>query len=254
MRVFPKRSAKVVAVHVTQGDTVEAGKPLVSLASGELEHDINVVNLNIQMVRARLARLTADDTDRENRVVSIGELAAFTEKLQGLTQEREELQIRAPITGRIVELNPALEPGRTVNSKELIALVSGETSFVARGFIGESEIWRLGPGAAGKVIPESIARATYNVAVREISPSGAPSLDIPDLASTYGGKIAVQPDVQHRLVPVDAQYAVTFAVENSGVRPEVRFRGVAHIKGAAESFAAGLWRQTIKVLIREGGA
>ena len=254
VRVFPKRSAKVVTVHVAQGDTVEVGKPLVSLSSDELEHDIRVVNLNIQMVRARLARLTADDTDRENRVVSMGELAAFSEKLKGLTKERDELVIRAPISGRIVELSPALGPGRSINARDLIALVSGEKSYIARGFVGESDVWRLGPGTTGKAIPESIARSTYNVVVREISPSGAQSLDIPDLASTYGGRIAVQSDSQRRLVPVDAQYAVTFSVEDSDVRPEVRFRAVAHIKGAAESFAAGLWRQTIKVLIREGGA
>lgn len=252
--VFPKRSARVATVHAVQGDTVAAGKLLITLSSDELEHDIQVTNLNIQMLRARLARLTADDKDRENRLVSMGELASHSAKLRGLTKEKQELEIRSPIAGRIAELNPGLQAGRPVNAKELIALVSSETNYVGRGYIGESEIWRLSAGATGKIIPESIARPAYATKVSEISPNGAQTVDIADLASIYGGKIAVQPDAQHKLIPADAQYAVTLAVDGMKDKSDVRFRGVALIDGESESFAASLWRQVIKVLIRETGA
>ena len=253
-RIFPKRNARVVTVDAAQGEKVEAGKVIVTLSSDELEHDILLTNLNIQMLHARLARLTADDKDRENRVVSIVELASHTEKLRGLTKEKLELEVRSPIAGRIVELNAGLQPGRTVNAKEMIALVSGEANFVGRGYIAESEIWRLVTGASGKIIPESITRNSYSARLSEISPSGAQSVDIPDLASIYGGKIAVQPDAQHKLIPVDAQYAVMLAIDGIDSQNDVRFRGVALIDGASESFAASLWRQVMRVLIREGGA
>lgn len=253
-RVFPRRSAKVVTVNAAQGETIQENGLIATLASDDLEHDIKVTNLNIQMVRARLARLTADDKDRENRVVSIGELSAHTEKLRGLLREKAELDVRSPIAGRIVELNPGLKSGRSINAKEMLALVSGEANFVGRGYVGESEIWRLGPGASGKVVPESAALNSYSAKVSEISPSGAATIDIPDLASIYGGKIAVQPDAQHRLIPVDAQYAVVLSVSGTELKSDLRFRGVALIDGTAESFAASMWRQVIKVFIREGGA
>jgi putative peptide zinc metalloprotease protein len=252
-RTYAPRAARITAVHVAQGQSVEAGTPLVSLISDQLQHDIQVSGTEIGRIKAQLARLTADDSDRENSVIFLRELASQQIKLAGLHKEEAELQIRAPFAGKILELNPGVHIGREISQKEMIALIGAESEIVARGYVSEADLNRLHAGESGQLIPEQIMRATASATIRDIAIKGAQSIDIPDLASTNGGRIAVQPDQQHRLEPVSAVYAVTLAV-NANTVPDQRYRAVAQVRGDAESFALRVWRQVAKVLIRESGA
>ena len=253
-RTYSPRPATITAVHVSQNQIVAAGAPLVSLISDQLEHDIQIAGTEIARLKAQLARLTADDSDRENSVIFARELASHQIKLQGLDKEKAELEIRAPFAGRILELNPALHAGRTISQKEMIALIGADSGFIARGYVSEADLMRLHSGEAGRLIPEQAMRPALQVTIRDISIRGAQAIDVPDLASTNGGRIAVQPDQQHKLEPVSAVYAVTLAVEDSAAIPDQRYRGVAQVHGDAESFAIRVWRQVAKVLIRESGA
>ncbi len=253
-RTYAPRPATITAVHVSQNQIVAAGAPLVSLISDQLEHDIQIAGTEIARLKAQLARLTADDSDRENSVIFARELASQQIKLQGLEKEKAELEIRAPFAGRILELNPALHAGRTISQKEMIALIGADSGFIARGYVSEADLMRLHAGEKGRLIPEQAMRPAFDVTLRDISIRGAQTIDVPDLASTNGGRIAVQPGQQHRLEPVSAVYAVTLAAEETAAIPDQRYRGVAQVHGDAESFAIRVWRQVAKVLIRESGA
>jgi putative peptide zinc metalloprotease protein len=253
-RVYPPRPARISEVHAQRGATVAAGDPLVSLRSDELEHDIRVVRTEMARIKAKLARLTADQADRENSAVSQRELAALTAKHHGLLREQAELVIKSPISGNVVELNPDLHTGRTISQKEMVALIGGERGIAARGYVAEKDLWRLENGDEGWIIPENEMRPSLRIKLRDVSLAGARQIEIADLASVNGGKIAVQTDSKRQLVPVAAHYAVTLAVDNDKTDYDVRFRGVAQIKGKAESFAAQIWREVARVLIRESGA
>lgn len=252
--IYPPRPAVIASVHVAQGQVVEAGAELVSLSSDQLKHDIAITANGVARVKAQLARLTADDTDRENSAVLSRELSALQAKLQGLHVEEKELKIRSPIKGRVLELNPELHEGRTIGQKEMIALIGSDDTLTGRGYISESELNRVSVGQTGKFVPENVMRETYGVTILDISLRGAQSIDIADLASANGGRIAVQSDQQRRLVPVSAVYAVTLAVSSTDQRPSQRIRGVAQVNAEAVSFAGRVWRQIAKVLIRESGA
>jgi putative peptide zinc metalloprotease protein len=252
-RSYAPRAARVSALHVSQGQLVEAGALLVTLISDQLQQDVRIAEIEIARIRAQLARLTADERDRENSVIFSRELASQQIKLQGLHKEQAELEIHAPIAGKILELNPGIHAGREINQKEMIALIGGETGIIARGYVSETDLNRLHAGESGQLIPEQLMRNAANVTIREIAIKGAQSIDIPDLASINGGRIAVQPDQQHRLEPISAVYAVTLVV-NAEAAPDQRYRAVAQVRGDAESFAIRVWRQVAKVIIRESGA
>ena len=253
-RVYPPRPAKVLAVHAQRGTTVAAGALLVTLASDDLEHDIRITRTEMARVKATLARLTADDLDRENSAVSRRELAALTAKYQGLLKEKSELDIKAPIAGELIELNSELHAGRSISQKEMIALIGGQRGLAARGYVAEKDLWRLKNGDKGQLVPENGLRQSLQVTLRDVSLAGARQIEIADLASVNGGRIAVQPDSKHQLVPVAAHYAVTLEIEGANSNPDLRFRGVAQINGKAESFVAQIWREIVRVLIRESGA
>ena len=83
--------------------------------------------------------------------------------------------------------------------------------------------------------------------------AGATSIDILALASTHGGRVAVELDLQQRLIPVTAQYLVELEPQGLQDPPEQLVPGIVQFDGTPESFLAAAWRQVSKVLIRESG-
>jgi putative peptide zinc metalloprotease protein len=55
-----------------------------------------------------------------------------------------------------------------------------------------------------------------------------------------------------RLSPVSAQYAITAEVSGKALSETVR--GVVVLNGKGKSIAGRVWRQVVKVLVREAGA
>ncbi len=51
-----RRAARVVAIHVRQGDHVAPGQPIIDMASPELDHDVLLTRLRLKLVEQRLAR------------------------------------------------------------------------------------------------------------------------------------------------------------------------------------------------------
>jgi putative peptide zinc metalloprotease protein len=250
-KVFPPRAARVVSVHVVLGQPVAAGALLLQLESPELGHELNVVRMRLAAVRARLQRRGADDADREDNLVLESELATLLIRQGGLHKEIAELDVRAQRGGEVVEFNAQLTPGRWIGAKEPIATIIEGTAASALGYIGESDLWRLQPGASGRFIPDDATSAAATVTLTTIAVAGAAAIDLPALAQPHGGRIAVQPDSRQKLVPTVAQYMAVMQVSPDVTRPPMMMRGLVHLDGQRESLFARGWRQVLKVLVRE---
>ena len=124
---------------------------------------------------------------------------------------------------------------------------------IVRGYISESDLWRVDAGASGSFAAEAPQRSRIAVKVREITPAGAGQIEILDLASTFGGRIAVNQDEKRRLVPIAAQYAVRMLAAPGTPAQDLISRGVAIIDGRRESLFAQVLRRSIIVLLRESG-
>jgi putative peptide zinc metalloprotease protein len=250
-RVFPPRAGRVVSVHVTAGQAVQAGQVLLQLEAPDLAHELDVVGMRLVAVRARLDRRGADDSDKEDNLVLESELASLSMRQSGLQQERAELAVRAKRAGDVVEFNAQLTPGRWIGPKEPVATIIEGTATSAVGYISEGDLWRVQPGATGKFIPEHATDASAPVTLKTIAVAGAAVIDVPDLAQPHGGRIAVQPDSRQKLVPVTAQFMAVMVADADVVRPHMVTRGVVHLHGERESLFARSWRQVLKVLVRE---
>jgi putative peptide zinc metalloprotease protein len=250
-RVFPPRAARVVSVHAAPGLTVEAGALLLQLAAPDLGHELGVVRMQLAAVRARLARRGADGADREDNLVLESELATLAIRQVGLLKELNELEVRAQRGGEVVEFNTQLTPGRWIGPKEPIATIIEGSAASALGYIGESDLWRVRTGAAGRFIPDDATGSAASVTLTAISVAGAGTIELPDLTQLHGGRIAVQPDSRQRLVPQAAQYLVTMQAAADVPRPAMITRGLVHLEGQRESLFARVWRQVLKVLVRE---
>ena len=254
VHVFPPLAGKIESLSVKPGQRVEKGAELVRLSAADIDNEIARNRTKLEGTMLRLARTMSDPTDREQRLVLIDEYDSLETEHAGLLKEKEELVIRAPISGRVLELDPQLHEGRWISKKNMIAVLGGGGVYTARGYVAEQDAARVTAGSEGVFIPDDILRRKLPVKVSNISEAGAATIEQVSLTSEYGGRIAVQMDSDRRLVPVQSQYQIELAAsgEKTGIE-EQSVRGVARVSGVAQSIAGRVWKQVGRVLVRESG-
>ena len=257
-QAFPRRSGEIKAISVRRGQRIEAGQPIAEIASPELDHEIRQAGLRVRLIESRLARRTADVTDRSESPVLEDALLSLRARLAGLNSERAELRIVALHAGTVTDLDGELQAGRWVQRTDLIALVRAGAGIAVRGYIGEEDVVRLDPTVPARFIPEDLTQPVRNVRVERIAAAASSTLDITDLSSHYGGGVAARPlqrAGEGRVhVPVTGQFLIAGYVEGAPTGETARVvRGTLHIAGRPESLAARAWRQVLKVLVRESG-
>lgn len=252
-RLYPPRAAKVISINVKRNDFVAEESPIVHLHVPEIDNEIAAAQIKLDLVRLRFARAMADRMDREESLVLRQELVSLQTKLDGLLKEKQELVIRSPLAGTVLEIDPNLHHGRWVGKTDRLALIATGKQHVVRGYVSESNLFRLKANAEGRFIPDDLTRSAIPVRLIYVARAGTSAIDILELASTNGGKIPVEPDIKQRLVPVTAQYLVELEPLGMNHPPNQLVRGIVDLTGAPESFLTRAWRQVSKILIRESG-
>lgn len=252
-QVYPVRPAKVASVETARGDALFAGRIVATLFAPEIEKEIDETKINVDLIKVRLARSIVDEAEREQYAVLTQQLAGLQSKLSGLLKERDELVVRSPITGSVLELGPDLHVGRWLGKTDPIVLVASREKFVARGYVAEGDIGRINRFATGRFIPDDVSRPSFAVKLTGIARSGAAQIDILELASVHGGPIPVETDAKQRLVPVTAQYQVEFESIDQKTNSDQLVRGVVELNGAIEHLLMRALRNVWRVLVRESG-
>ncbi len=255
-RVYPQRPGVVERVWVRVGERVIAGQTLVELSSTEIVFKLKVARRKKALTLTRLARRSVDVEDRNDSLTLGQQLKSLNAEIAGLEREAAELIIRTPAAGIVAELNGEVHPGRTIGHSEFVAMIRSGKDLVARGYIAQADAQRVELGADGYFVPEELDRSRIAVKLDVISTAAAASIDITELASTYGGPIAVRPRSGARgsrvLSPIDARYLATMDASNERL-PVTAQRGVVYLLGQAQSPAQRFFRQVGSVLVRESG-
>ncbi len=252
--VFAKRSAIVEAVHVQAGADIKKGAPIVTLWSPDLDQQLVLAKTRLRLAKVRYARRGVVGVDREESLVLENQIAAIESEIRGLETERAELVLRAPFDGKLLEFNPDVHPARWIGRREMIALIGEPGQQLAKGYIAESDLWRVEEGARGWFIPESAQRSATPVRVSNISVGSTKYLDVPEVSSQYSGAIATSKDEKARLVTSTAQYLVQMTVDqDSSENSEISVRGTVLVEGRPESLMARTWRHILSVIVRESG-
>lgn len=253
-RVFPARSARIASIQVRVGQHVAQGDVLMTLDAPDIAQDRAVAKARLDAVELRLARQSADDEDRSSKQVLEGDRAALRMQISGLAKIASELNVRAPLTGTVVELNPTLRQGQWIAAKEQIALVDGSSGTRAVGYVSEDILWRIEPGTSGSFMPDVPLASPADVTLSQVATTGSAIIDIPELTVLYGGRIEAHADEHQRVVPAAAQYQVMLKAKSSVTLPSSTLRGTVRLTARPESIFTGVWRRVLKVLVRESGA
>lgn len=245
-------AARLKAVHVQDGQNVAAGDLLLELDSPDLDSRQAIVRREIEILQLQLRRQSARSETAADAGILEQRLAEAVAEYRGLAAQRERLQLRAPQTGVVRDLQRDLNPGRWLHPAEPLARIV-EPGLRLRGYLAEENLWRVETGSEGRFITDDPARAAMKVRLDEVDATGVAYLQLEALSSDHNGPIAVRRDAQHRAEPVQAQYGVRLALLDSDIHPDHPLRGMVVLDGERQSLLGAAWRRVAALGVRESG-
>lgn len=248
--LYAPRLGQIITTHVAQGDVVEQGDKIVTLGSIELENQIVATQRRIDLVNALLNRIAADADDRGQKIVFETELRQWQEQLSGLQEQQDLLQVIAPISGVVAELDSNLHEGRWVEDNARLGSVVSDTGARIRGYVAAVDLGRIKPGEKAVFIPELPERDRMTGTLSIVERANAEELTIPELTSHYQGPVAVSV-VEEKFKPLKAWYHINVDVDSTGEAVERAERGTLLAEGEPESLALRFWRRAVHVVLRE---
>ena len=251
--VFAPFPARIVGHALRDGATVTKGTVLVTLDSPQLERDAKLAEERASLLQSRIGRTSVDAEDRASLIVLTNELNEVREELEGLQRIRDQMIVRAPFDGVVMDIDPELHAGLWINSKTPLAMMRSKSGIKIKGYVDEQNVFRFNRGAVARFIPDAPELPSVETTVTSVAEAASESLDEPYLALSYGGTIAVEEGDKEKLRPTEAAYVVAMQPEGDAVIPRKAVRGVSIIEGEPQSFYTRVKRQVLKVLIREMG-
>ncbi len=251
--IFAPFPSRIAGIALKDGAVVKKGTILAKLDSPQLERDAKLANERASLLESRIGRTSADAEDRASLIVLTNELNQVREELQGLERLRQQMVVRAPFDGVIVDVDPELHAGMWVNSKSPFAMLRSRGGVKIKGYVGEQNVFRFSTGAEARFIPDEPELPSVNTTVTSVAEAASERLDEPYLALPYGGPIAIEEGEKENLRPVEAAYVVAMKPAGEAAMPRKAVRGVSVIEGEAQSFYTRVKRQVLKVLVREMG-
>ncbi|MBL8574383.1 MAG: HlyD family efflux transporter periplasmic adaptor subunit [Hyphomicrobiaceae bacterium] len=242
--------ARVVEILTRDGAEVRPGEVLARLEAPSLVALRQRVEAEIVALQTRLARTPAVASERESALVLASQLDSARERRAGLERLAADLEIRAPMAGIVVDLDPALRPGVWINQGQEIARIVAPDGISVRALVDEADIRRLNQGASAVFVPETGLGGRTTLRLVAIAEGTEHHVSEPVLADVNGGPIATS-EQRDGLVPRASLFAVT--LQGAAAAPLLLERGTVRIAASGESPAGRALRRAAQVLTRESG-
>lgn len=251
-RIYAPRPGRIASTMLADGKVVSEGQPLLMLDAPDLDHDIALTRRRIELAAYRLDRIAGDDADRSERVVLESELSRHQVSLDGLGKERARLVVVAPHDGVVRDSDPDLKAGEWLDEATPVGRVVRNAAVQVQGYLAEDDLWRIKAGAAVVFIPEDPQQARWHGRVTEVVQTGIRSVELPYLASIFGGAVPSDRGPDNEIRPRSGRHLVRVVLDGAPISRTVR--GTLHVTGRPESFVSSLWRRVLQVLVRESSA
>jgi putative peptide zinc metalloprotease protein len=240
-----------LAEPVPTGRTVEAGEVLFVLEAPEIRSRAAVSQVTASTLAQQLDRLQAVPEGEEKRAVLQRELARELAEIDGDLAELARLEIRAPWTGELLDVDPELSSGVWVKPAQPLGIVVAPGDWIVEAFVEEGALARARPGDRARFYPRGEQLAPLSGSVESIDAARVSQLPHPMLATFHGGPLETAPEGA-RLAPRGALYRVRIRLD---APPDARrvMLGAVAIQAAPSSLAADVFRRAAGVLVRESG-
>lgn len=241
-------------VQATGNDVdVVAGQALFTLDSPDTEYQRDDALAQVQGLKAQLVGQVFDPTGARDMPVAWSQLESAMAQLRSAEATEALLTTKAPFAGRLMDVPRGLLPGEWLPRHEPLGVLIDPHSPVVEAEVDEADVARVHPGEIARFSPDD-GGPPLELRVRSLSPGALGTLEAPELASIYGGGVAVRKEQDGRLVPEMAVYRVVLDLTDAAkpATGELR-RGTVHIEGDRVSPIERIWRRVVAVVMREAG-
>jgi putative peptide zinc metalloprotease protein len=241
------------------GTRVAAGNPVFVLASPTVAYHKAVAVATLEGVDTRMKGQSFDPEQAAMIGVGQQELEGALATVDQVASQEALLTVRAPFSGVLTDVPAGLRAGEWLPRREVLGMLIDPSSQIVEAYIGEADLGRVHPGARARFFPEN-GDAGVELAVVSVGSVSVRALDVPELASVYGGGVAVRKDSENRLVPETAVYRAVLAPSPAGSgfaaaggEPLVpkRLRGSVRIEADRSSLLGRVYQRAVAVVIRE---
>jgi len=246
--LYAPRVSMILEKHVSQGDLVEQGDPIITLGSIELDNQMIAAQRRMDLVEVLLKRIGTNAEDRGQKFVLETELRQWQQELEGLQEQKSLLTVVAPISGLVAELESNLHVGRWINDDTRLGSVVTTQGARIRGYVSASDLSRISEGEKAVFIPDVPEQNRLAGTINVVDSANVDYLTIPELTSHYTGAVAVS-KVGNQLKPLKAWYNIHVDVDGQDISVNRSERGMLLTQGEPESFALKFWRRAVQVVI-----
>ena len=244
---------RIKSVHMHSGQSVNKNDMLLVLESPLLDEEIEKTKKEMEVIVLRTKRRVASPDDLAETHVLLQRLQELESKLNGLFEMQDELTIRAPMPGTLVDIASNLHKGRWINEELPLVRVIEKKSVELTGIITGNNLGRIEVGQNAVFLPAEAELDEIRAQIVEIEDANVRSIENLYLTSLYGGDIAVRQDKNGKLVPEKSSYRVKlFPVEQVYPIDKV-VKGQLYISGKPQSFISYAYDVVASVLVRESG-
>lgn len=255
--LYPASKGLLTKVYVTEGQAVRAGDPLYELTSPELDRSVQAANRRLALAELRYARRGASREERGQGLVLAQELDAARGRVDGLSAAVQQMTVRAPFDGVVLDLDHSAIAGVWLSPRDRLGTLVAPDGLTASAYVPEDDVGRVQTGAEARFIPEDPARAEVAVRITSLSSYTATTLGRGYQAASQGGRIPVAPGAPDRPeAPFGAWFEVTATAPAQPValtETAPVLRGVLVAEAAPQSIAHRALQQVARVLWRELG-
>lgn len=251
--LFLPEDAYVESIAVRDGDPVKQHQLLASFRSPALELSLLEVGAELGVARLHLSRVASSVQDKAMIDITENQIRRMEQRQAGLRDRLARLKLVAPFDGAVRDLE-TLHAGRWVNASMPLVTVVNSSGSKLRGLLSADSLDAVRPGQTGLFIPDRAGGTRLPVTVSGIDIGAVVEMPYPELASTYGGHVAVRTGPNRNLIPEGAQFNVSFAVDPSVLDgAALREAGVIVVNGTQRSWMWTQFQRVVAILIRESG-
>ncbi|RMQ50889.1 hypothetical protein ALQ04_01856 [Pseudomonas cichorii] len=244
--------ARLQNIHVKPGQVLQRDQAMFSLEAPTLSHELSSLELQIKTLRWQLSFQHMDKDTAARLPVVQRELDSAQERYNALRSQIEQLQIRAPFDGTLVDIAEPLAAGQWLPPGEWLATLAAPDNGLIEAFVSEQDMQRIAADNRAWFYPEDLSRARIELQVRSIEQTAVRKLtSAPELASDYQGSIATRLNKEHEPIPEQAVYRVLLRPSGPSPAIEQAIRGNVSIDAETRSPLLHAWKNVVAVLIRE---
>jgi putative peptide zinc metalloprotease protein len=234
-----------------QGSHVAEGQVIYRLESIEVEHDVAKARAELEQALADEVAGKFNPERRRDQQAMAAQAAEAAATLAHAQSRAANLQFRAPFGGEVRDIPADLRVGDDIRRLERLGVLVSPAASVVEAYVAESDLDRVVPGAHARFIP--IDGPSVPLVVSEVAGTSTQVLEVPELASVYGGAIPVRRSGSSSgpLVPDFAIYRVLLVGAEPLPPTVMRTAGEVVIEAPARSAIVTLYRRALAVLLRE---